>query len=1066
MNPAKRFNKWTVTALVVISAASPWLKPEQTSDIQQADALTILALGAIAAAVIAGLLLKPKVDAQKRDQRLPTTAQRGDQLGYVLGRRIVSGPPVWVGRRTSKEERVSGGGKGGPFGGGGPKQIVYYEDGVYAIGLGPGSHLFRIIKNQSKVVFSGPITPDSTPSGSLLHDLEGNAFKIYWGEKFQPINTDLAGDDALGIASRWPYWMYIHWIQYREGTQATWPDLEFDYASTCIGTPLPGSACNFTESAPGANDAGINGAHAIYQLCTGRFPHGGGMDPSHFDFGTLKALGVRIQQERVPQNIQIGGGTTLMDILDDILADLGVFVVQDMDRILFMPIRPESSPPTLNDTIQVIPRAAYDVDHGAEQISNTLFLYPDIENQFYQTDVPANDDATARLFRRKRGQQVTMATITDKTTASVVSQRRKLLYLSDTNQLSLEVMRTARRLVPGQVAIFNGIGQLRVTAIQRLATSGKAKLTAVVDQYALNSGGWNPNTGPGSGGPSTTTPDDAFLVFELPFDLVGRELAIGVVRIRKDGQGVPATVWVSTDGTTYNSLGDQNASAAGFIASEISDKTPAFVGEGPLLIGTTAAAAKVLDLTSSQANWLSGSQLLIFDSECMYLRSISTTSAPRYQAGLFSNQLVPTQGFNRNVGEAAPVYWSNTVNPGTNAYDLNFTVLHARFAEAAAAGGNFLIDVEDRPYDLPFFNTCKDIQDFRDANYPSVGIVIVYVAAANYNVIHALTPAQIATLISDQNALGALAASVGISPTTIWAYDAYWNPAMTREINDTFIREFTPIAKAAMPGGKVGWYLSHRRADGSNNLTLPMDYDDSVHQIVTVYASGSQLYWWCAEGQGNTLQQEATAFPAVYAFTQFGQGNLFKANGIVRKRLSTPRVFHGADSLCGVIAPDSITPFTHNSWGVGMQLWVKCQTQGTDIDDVVPVVLRLKGKALGGPPVSNLTHNLRLAGQDIFFEWLYRVHPGLGAGAGEMPYGEPVEDTTPPEVGYFTIEILNALGISKRVENIGNNTTYTYSAANQVTDGINSGDPFTFRVVHKIDNFGGYDNDLAVPGAI
>lgn len=630
-----RFQKHKGLYLWILLALS--LCGDSHRSMNTAEPTTILFVGAIALAVVAGMLLSRKVDAVRRDQRLPTTAQRGDQLAYIQGRRIVPGEPMHCFRRFSREEHIEGGGKGGAFGGG-PKQIVYYEDAVHALVLGPGNGMFQIIKNQTQVIFQGPITPDTVPSGSLLADNEGNAFKIYWGERLQPVNNDLAGEDAMGIASRWPYWFYIHWIQRKLGTNAVWPQLDYDISCTCVGTTLGGSECNFEESTPGAGDSGVNGAHVVYQLMTGAYPHGAGYDTTKLNGGTLRDLGVIIEQERTPQNILIASGTSLPDILDDIFADLGVMLVQNGDELVFMPIRPVSNPPVLSDPLVVIPSPTFDVLQGNEQDDLLIFMYPGIQNQYLPTDLPEPDDATSRYYGRRKPRQIQMATICDAKTATIVAQRRKLLFLADGNQMQVEVTKTARRLIPGMVAVLPTIGQIRVTAIQPISTSAKARLTASLDQYGLAAGGWNPDPGGGSGGPSLPTPDDAFYAFELPHSMVGPNLRIGVVRVRRDGRGIPAVIWVSTNGTTYQALANQMGSAAGFTVPAL-PRTTKTITDGPVMTGTTAAAAKVQDLSGDEGGWLTGAQLFILDNECMFLRSITATGGGYRPNGIIRNRL-------------------------------------------------------------------------------------------------------------------------------------------------------------------------------------------------------------------------------------------------------------------------------------------------------------------------------------------------------------------------------------------------------------------------------------------
>lgn len=624
--------------------------------VQRADPGTLLFIGAIALSIAAGYLLRPKVPAAQRDNRPASLSTRGKQLAYVLGRRIVGGEAMWVGNRTSREVKV--GGKG--FGSKGGKQIEYFEDAAHSICLGPASALHQILANQINILLE-PISPDTHPSGTLVTCSDGNSFYMYWGHKKQPVNTRLADPTRLGVASRWPYWVYIEWVQRNLGNSATWPQLDYDIECTCVGFELPGSDCNFLESAADLKDTGINGAHGIYQLATANYPHGIGQDPAEWDFGVLKALGVLIQTERIPQNLLIAEGTSFPDILEDILTDISVMLATEQGLLVLMPIRPVASPPTLDDRVVVIPRPSFEVLHGDTLDDRVVFIYPDRSQLFRGTDITTDDDATARAWRRKRPQTLQMPTITDILTAAKVVDRRKLIYVTDQNKLSFTVSRTARKLVPGQVVIVPTIGTIRVTGVQKNSTSRRTVIDASLNQYDLDGSGWLPTQPNVYDNNASAAADDFDMPIEIPHDYAGFALRIGVVRGRTTDSAVSAKIWASTNGTSYYQVGEQVLSAVGASLLESLPATDdALLEVGPLMSSASSAMSRAQDLSGDQNAWCSGQQIMLIKNEIMFIESVSAVTGG-YRANNVLRGRSDTWQEDHDIGEHVAIFAPSSV---------------------------------------------------------------------------------------------------------------------------------------------------------------------------------------------------------------------------------------------------------------------------------------------------------------------------------------------------------------------------------------------------------------------
>lgn len=183
----------------------------------------ILLVVAVGLSLLAGYLLQKKQRNLAKDDKPTTLATRGTFIPYVLGIRRIGPVFCWAGDRRSAKEKAQGG-KGGI--GSSPKVDVYYERGMHVLCAGPAFCLRRIYQH-GKIIFEGPITRKSHPSGSRVDLGSEGAFDIYWGEPNQPINNDLGVSTRIGIASRWPHICYVYWDEKRLGQQPTWPLLDY-----------------------------------------------------------------------------------------------------------------------------------------------------------------------------------------------------------------------------------------------------------------------------------------------------------------------------------------------------------------------------------------------------------------------------------------------------------------------------------------------------------------------------------------------------------------------------------------------------------------------------------------------------------------------------------------------------------------------------------------------------------------------------------------------------------------------------------------------------------------------
>lgn len=176
----------------------------------------------LALSLLAQQLLKKKPKQPLQDDKPTTLTIRGSYITWICGIRMVGPTFAWAGDRTKNKESV-GGGKGGS----GPKQDIWYEAGWHQLSVGPCDALHRIVEG-GRVIFEGPLTRTSHPSGTTVSLGKEGTFVIYWGEETQPVNNFLGSATRVGISSRWPNVCYIQWTTKRLGASALWPKLDYE----------------------------------------------------------------------------------------------------------------------------------------------------------------------------------------------------------------------------------------------------------------------------------------------------------------------------------------------------------------------------------------------------------------------------------------------------------------------------------------------------------------------------------------------------------------------------------------------------------------------------------------------------------------------------------------------------------------------------------------------------------------------------------------------------------------------------------------------------------------------
>lgn len=581
--------------------------------------------------LLSRLLLKPKKTGEKDglgEDQPNNYATRGTVVPTIYGKRRVGASVVWVGDRKTKKESVGGGGKKGGGGGGSIKQVVYYESRCDVIAVGPLGSLHMIFK-AGKKLWEGPIDSENSPSGTSIDLGKNGAFTIYWGEVDQPINEFLGASTRIGIKSRWPLWAYIVWEKVRLGPSPQWPQIEYVITGGCAdGSPLSDSEFNITAGSA----EGVNGAHVIYTLLTAPWPHGVGdqLDKDEVDWTGIEAFGLLVEDEGLPMNIEMGKGDPVSNTISLILTDCGVSMPQVGNKLQFIPIRKETEDVVvLSDDLVVPASVEREIDRGERSINRPVFYIKDETGGTYrQLDYKFDDDA-ALSAGGVRPQTIEISTITSPSVGARVANRRCQEALA-TSGVSLEVLRGARLLVPGQAFDYDGV-RYRVTGKSLSDESPAAKIDGIVDIYGIPgiNDDWVP---PDFGGPLSAQPDIIFTFLEIPPEL-SRVTAIGVLRARKHEQIAGAFIYASANGAAYTQIGNQDAAcAAGVLEASIAASgTGDIIAAGPVFEPYNDEIESALDLSSDTPSWQQGRQIMVINNEIFFVQSVTMQDQPVWQ---------------------------------------------------------------------------------------------------------------------------------------------------------------------------------------------------------------------------------------------------------------------------------------------------------------------------------------------------------------------------------------------------------------------------------------------------
>lgn len=586
------------------------------------------------------LLNKPKKSSFKPDDSPSTTSTVGTFIPVVVGRRLLDPIVIWDGskERIHREQRIPGAsssGGGGWFGGGGsghPRTTIYKEPGAHVIAIGLGRKLYRILEN-GRTIWTGPITPADTPSGSLVTFSEvkqQSTFQIYWGESDQPINTYLGQSNRLGVMSRWPRYFYIVWRKKALADSATWPDLQYEAAVTCT----PGTLRDSSLYLSGDYGEGINPAEALRQLLTSPFPTGAGLDPSAIDDDALQVVADLMEEEELPMCMQ-WAEESAADAVATILADAGIAMPYTEEGVLtFIPQRPTpkddlSGIPVMTDDLYVGSPPTREIRHGDRGADFLQFEFQNARRRYRTWPAIIRFSGQAARNGAYAIQKSALKSVTYIRPAGQVARRTAQSALGDLSSITVEALRGLGRLIAGQKLIYDDSLYV-VVSKKPVLNSAKTELELLLDTFNVEPA--TPPTDDQDEEDTTTDPSaDLYFTFVQTPDNSDQ---ISVLRIRDNIYMAGSTIYVANDDEdAYYDIGDQpTAAAGGRLSNDLAFDSDDPLEDGPIIIPSNADILDVLDLSSDEASWLAGLQLMSINDELMFLRNVTAVAEDEWPA--------------------------------------------------------------------------------------------------------------------------------------------------------------------------------------------------------------------------------------------------------------------------------------------------------------------------------------------------------------------------------------------------------------------------------------------------
>ncbi len=581
---------------------------------------TMVVVGAVS--YLANYLLRTKTSSSL-DDSYTEPAVRGTLNPLLMGRMRISPVVGYVGsRKVTKEKSGSSGGKGG--GGSKTKTTIYNEVGMHIFSIGQGVKLRGIYQSGTNLLAdNGIVSASTTSSGSTIDLGKEGSFKIYWGTDTQPIDTTLAA--LTGLYSTFPYTFYIVWNRKRLGTSATWPALEYDVEVThpeSMSIPTGGGYLRGTVDE--TEYSGVNVASALYQMLFESNPHGLGIDTKYFNMDDFTDLAdFFANTEMSPCTVYLSGGKSFQDGLGMILQDFGIQFYYDksIGKFRVHQARVVAESKTLTTAEYASSEAESELAYAVLQADRTVYSFADSARKFTDSTIMVTNDGNAKYSENPNTSKVSLDTITDLVTASMVASRREQEDSLD-GTLALDVSYARTDLSIGDQFSIDGFnGLYRVIEREQTPDESTMHITFMIDAYSIDNN-YEAQIATPSAPTHLPVEDAAFSLFPVNRFMSPDQDGFIVNRIRAAGYIISSEIYTSPSGDSYTLLEEVFYCTGGTLQEDLGI-TGTLIERGAAITTLGPDITDVADLTASDAQWRGGQQIAIIGtSEVCFISGI------------------------------------------------------------------------------------------------------------------------------------------------------------------------------------------------------------------------------------------------------------------------------------------------------------------------------------------------------------------------------------------------------------------------------------------------------------
>ena len=412
------------------------------------------------------------------------------------------------------------------------------------------------------------------------------------------------------------------------------------------GIPGGADAAGTLQAYTSDLDSGMNPGHCIAEMLFAEWPRGLGKDTSRWDIDSLEEFAATADTEGVVTNWVSTGGDTVEAVLGSGLQDMGYMLpIDTMTGLMkFQKIRQALGVlPNIPSQMQLEPKPELRTKRGPSATKDRIiFEFSDRSRNFKPGTIGIDADGQAFFSNHQRARKAPMPTITTFAAASVVAERRSSEELGSTaSAIKVFANRGARELIPGQQITVAGLEDVMIlSALSVDPLSGKVELELVPDYYGASASTYTNNDGGETNDPQPVLVDAAYAWFEVPeSQLFGDPMTIIVPHIRAHDQIIGSNTWLSRDNTSYSlNNSDSTVQTGGTLDAELSAGSRVLLEQGPSITMLGPAidfTGKVLDLSSSTAEWRAGRQLCLIASsagrEFCFLREVTSLGGDVYR---------------------------------------------------------------------------------------------------------------------------------------------------------------------------------------------------------------------------------------------------------------------------------------------------------------------------------------------------------------------------------------------------------------------------------------------------